>query len=70
MSVGASLVLGVRCEDLSDGLEQGLLVAGDGARQVEAEAPAQPPRWSRVVLSPALQCYLVLALPSNCGNTR
>ena len=43
MSVGASLVLGVRCEDLSDGLEQGLLVAGDGARQVEAEAPAESP---------------------------
>ena len=43
MSVWTSLVLGVGREDLPDGLEQGLLVGVGGARQVEAEAPAESP---------------------------
>ena len=47
-----------------------LLIVEAGAREVEAEAPAQPPRWGRVVFRPALQWYLVLALLSNCGSTR
>ena len=43
MSVRAPLVLGVGGEDLADGVEQGLLVGVDGARQVQAEAPTESP---------------------------
>ena len=54
MSVRTSLVLGVRGENLTDGLQQSLLVGGDGARQVETEAPAEPPGRSRVELGTPL----------------
>ena len=36
------------------GLQLYLFVGGDGARQVEAEAPAEPPGWGRVELCSSL----------------